>query len=83
MRLRRPRMSQTICLRNRDLPGRGPPPGRGIAPRIAKLIGRRITCRTSAPRRDLADLAREGDETAREIFLPMRASTWEWPWLFW
>ena len=42
--------------------------GRGIAPRIAKLIGRRIQDQGEFTARDLADLAREGDETAREIF---------------
>jgi glucokinase len=42
--------------------------GRGIAPGIAKMIGRRIQDQDEFTARDLAGLAREGDQTARQIF---------------
>ena len=42
--------------------------GRGGAPRIAKLIARRVEEQTEFSARDLAGLAREGDQTARQIF---------------
>ncbi len=42
--------------------------GRGGAPRIAKLIARRIKEQSEFSARDLAGLAREGDETALKIF---------------
>lgn len=41
---------------------------RGAAPRIAKLIARRIQDHGDFTARDLAGLAREGDEAARQIF---------------
>jgi glucokinase len=41
---------------------------RGSAPGIAKLIARRIQDKGEFTARDLAGLAREGDETARRIF---------------
>jgi glucokinase len=41
---------------------------RGGADRIAKLIARRIGDQCEFTARDLADLAREGDEPARQIF---------------
>ena len=42
--------------------------GRGIAPRIARLMARRISEHKDFNARDLADLAREGDATAVRIF---------------
>jgi glucokinase len=42
--------------------------GRGSAPRIAKMISRRIREQGEFTARDLADLAREGDATAQKIF---------------
>ncbi len=42
--------------------------GRGSAPRIARLIARRIQEGSEFTARDLAGLAREGDEPARRIF---------------
>jgi glucokinase len=42
--------------------------GRGSAPRIARLIARRIQDGGEFTARDLAGLAREGDEPARQIF---------------
>ena len=41
---------------------------RGSAPRIARLIARRIQDQGEFTARDLAGLARDGDEVAREIF---------------
>jgi glucokinase len=41
---------------------------RGSAPGVAKMIARRIADQSEFTARDLAGLAREGDETARRIF---------------
>ncbi len=42
--------------------------GRGAAPRIARLMARRIAEKSEFSARDLAELAREGDPPARRIF---------------
>ena len=55
---------------------------RGGADRIAKLIARRIEGHGEFTSRDLAGLAREGDEPSRQIFAE-QASTWAWAWRCW